>query len=137
MASMKVSSLGAPPLPPTQVRLTKAATMSPKPRPTPPQPINSTGPTSVSGGIEYKMPERPSPSTQPPRMTVNRCMLCMMSETGAEPPRLSCILPSLGRMSRSCPVKYDQYTRAKASRLVRDHAGDYPTEYAAITAVSR
>jgi len=33
------------------------------------------------------------------------------------------------------PLKYDQDT--KAIRLVRDHAGDYPTEYAAITAVSR
>ena len=28
-------------------------------------------------------------------------------------------------------------TKAKAIRLVRDHAGDYPSEYAAITAVSR
>jgi transposase len=35
------------------------------------------------------------------------------------------------------PVKYDQDTKAKAIRLVREHAGDYPTEYAAITAVSR
>lgn len=35
------------------------------------------------------------------------------------------------------PVKYDQDTRAKAVRLVREHAGEYPTEYAAITAVSR
>jgi transposase len=35
------------------------------------------------------------------------------------------------------PVKYDQDTRAKAIRLVREHVGDYPTEYAAITAVSR
>ena len=35
------------------------------------------------------------------------------------------------------PVKYDQETRAKAIRLVREHAGDYPSEYAAITAVAR
>jgi transposase len=35
------------------------------------------------------------------------------------------------------PVKYDQDTKARAVRLVREHAGDYPTEYAAITAVSR
>ncbi len=35
------------------------------------------------------------------------------------------------------PVKYNQDTRAKAIRLVREHAGDYPSEYAAITAVSR
>ena len=35
------------------------------------------------------------------------------------------------------PVKYDQETRAKAVRLVRGHAGDYPSEYAAITAVAR
>ena len=35
------------------------------------------------------------------------------------------------------PVRYDQETRAKAIRLVREHAGDYPSEYAAITAVAR
>jgi len=35
------------------------------------------------------------------------------------------------------PVKYDQGTKARAIRLVREHTGDYPTEYAAITAVSR
>jgi len=34
------------------------------------------------------------------------------------------------------PSKYDASTRAKAIRLVREHAGDYPTEWAAITAVS-
>jgi transposase len=34
------------------------------------------------------------------------------------------------------PSKYDGATKAKAIRLVRDHAGDYPTEWAAITAVS-
>jgi len=34
-------------------------------------------------------------------------------------------------------VKYDQETKAKAIRLVREHAGDYPSEYAAITAVAR
>jgi transposase len=35
------------------------------------------------------------------------------------------------------PVKYDQETRARTIRLVREHAGDYPSEYAAITAVAR
>jgi transposase len=35
------------------------------------------------------------------------------------------------------PVKYDQETKAKAIRLVGEHAGDYPSEYAAITAVAR
>jgi transposase len=35
------------------------------------------------------------------------------------------------------PVRYDQDTRAKGIRLVREHAGDYPSEYAAITAVAR
>ena len=35
------------------------------------------------------------------------------------------------------PVKYDQETRARAIRLVREHAGDYPSEYAAITAVAK
>ena len=34
------------------------------------------------------------------------------------------------------PSKYDASTRAKAIRLVREHVGDYPTEWAAITAVS-
>jgi transposase len=34
------------------------------------------------------------------------------------------------------PVKYNQDTTAKALRLVREHAGDYPSEYAAITAVA-
>jgi transposase-like protein len=34
-------------------------------------------------------------------------------------------------------VKYDPETKAKAIRLVREHAGDYPSEYAAITAVAR
>ena len=28
------------------------------------------------------------------------------------------------------PVRYDQDTKAKAIRLVREHAGDYPSEYA-------
>lgn len=35
------------------------------------------------------------------------------------------------------PVRYGQDTKAKAIRLVREHAGDYPSEYAAITAVAR
>jgi DNA-binding CsgD family transcriptional regulator len=35
------------------------------------------------------------------------------------------------------PVSYDRDTRAKAIRLVREHAGDHPSEYAAITAVAR
>ena len=34
------------------------------------------------------------------------------------------------------PSKYDASTRAKAIRLVRDHGGDYRTEWAAITAVA-
>jgi transposase len=34
------------------------------------------------------------------------------------------------------PVRYNQDTRAKAIRLVREHAGEYPSEYAAITAVA-
>lgn len=34
-------------------------------------------------------------------------------------------------------VKYDQETGARAIRLVREHAGDYPSEYAAITAVAK
>jgi transposase len=32
--------------------------------------------------------------------------------------------------------RYDASTRAKAVRLVREHAGDYPTQWAAIKAVS-
>ena len=35
------------------------------------------------------------------------------------------------------PVRYDQDTTAKAIRLVREHAGDYPSEHAAITTASR
>jgi transposase len=35
------------------------------------------------------------------------------------------------------PVKYDPQTREKAIRLVRDHAGDYEPEYAAISVVSK
>ena len=34
------------------------------------------------------------------------------------------------------PSRYDASTKAKAIRLVREHAGDYPTEWAAITAVA-
>lgn len=33
--------------------------------------------------------------------------------------------------------KYDPETRAKAVRLVREHPDDYPSEWAAITAVSK
>jgi transposase len=35
------------------------------------------------------------------------------------------------------PVKYDQETKARAIRLVREHAGDYPSEYAAIAALAK
>jgi len=34
------------------------------------------------------------------------------------------------------PVKYNQDMKARAIRLVREHGGDYPSEYAAITAVA-
>jgi transposase len=34
------------------------------------------------------------------------------------------------------PSRYDASTRAKAIRLVREHRGDYPAGYAAITAVA-
>ena len=34
------------------------------------------------------------------------------------------------------PIRYDQNTKAKAIGLVGEHAGDYPSEYAAITAVA-
>jgi transposase len=34
------------------------------------------------------------------------------------------------------PSKYDNELTAKAVRLVREHPGDYPTEWAAICAVS-
>jgi transposase len=34
------------------------------------------------------------------------------------------------------PTKYDRDTKAKAIRLVRDHAGDYETEWAAIPEIS-
>jgi len=35
------------------------------------------------------------------------------------------------------PSKYEPETRAKAVRLVLDHRGDYPSEWAAINAVSK
>lgn len=34
------------------------------------------------------------------------------------------------------PSKWDKDTRDKAMRLVRDHSGDYESEWAAITAIS-
>jgi len=34
------------------------------------------------------------------------------------------------------PSRFDRETRAKAVRLVREHAGDYESEYAAIRAIS-
>lgn len=34
------------------------------------------------------------------------------------------------------PSKFDRETRAKAVRLVREHAGDYESEYAAMRAIS-
>jgi transposase len=34
------------------------------------------------------------------------------------------------------PVRYDKSVKEKAVRLVREHAADYPSEYAAITAIS-
>lgn len=34
------------------------------------------------------------------------------------------------------PSKYDENTKAKAVRLVREHAGDYKSEWAAIRAIS-
>jgi transposase len=33
-------------------------------------------------------------------------------------------------------TRFDASTKAKAVRLVREHAGDYPTQWAAIRAVS-
>ncbi len=34
------------------------------------------------------------------------------------------------------PVRYGKSVREKAVRLVREHAADYPSEHAAVTAVS-
>jgi transposase len=34
------------------------------------------------------------------------------------------------------PSRFDKETRAKAVRLVKDHVGDYESEWAAIKAVS-
>ena len=34
------------------------------------------------------------------------------------------------------PVKYNQDAKARAIRLVREHVGDYPSEYAAISALA-
>jgi hypothetical protein len=39
----------------------------------------------------------------------------------------------VGRDDGTTPSSYDASTKAKAIRLVREHAGDYPTEHATIT----
>ncbi len=38
---------------------------------------------------------------------------------------------------RAMSIKYDAETKARAVRLVIDHAADYQTEWAAITAISQ
>jgi transposase len=38
---------------------------------------------------------------------------------------------------RAMSIKYDAETKVKAVRLVTEHAGDYDTEWAAITAISK
>jgi transposase len=42
----------------------------------------------------------------------------------------------LGKVVSIMPTKYDAGTRAKAIRLVTEHREDYPSEWAAIKAVS-
>ena len=42
----------------------------------------------------------------------------------------------LGKVGRIMASKYDEETRAKAVRLVVDHRDEYPSEWAAIKAVS-
>lgn len=50
-----------------------------------------------------------------------------------EPSRVSCgFLGKDGTM----PSKYDENTKAKAVRLVREHADDYDSEWAAMRAIS-
>jgi transposase len=41
-----------------------------------------------------------------------------------------------GQEDGTMPRRYDASTKARAIRLVREHRGGYPTEYAAITAVA-
>jgi transposase len=41
-----------------------------------------------------------------------------------------------GQEDGAMPSRYDASTKAKAIGPVREHRGDYPTEYAAITAVA-
>jgi transposase len=41
-----------------------------------------------------------------------------------------------GQEDGTMPSRYDASTKAKAIRLVREHRADYPTQYAAITAVA-
>ena len=53
-----------------------------------------------------------------------------------EPPRVSYPLSDLGKDDAMPGRSYDRQTRVKAVRLVRDHVGDYATEWAAIKAVS-
>ena len=54
-----------------------------------------------------------------------------------EPPWISHIRPRVGRMSRSCQSSTTRTLRPGAVRLVGEHAGDYQSEYAAISAVAR
>ncbi len=42
-----------------------------------------------------------------------------------------------GKVRRIMPKKYDEATKSKAVRLVLEHRDDYPSEWAAITAVSK
>jgi transposase len=53
-----------------------------------------------------------------------------------EPPQVSYLFPILGRMARCQAGATARRPGAKAVRLVRDHVGDYATEWAAIKAVS-
>lgn len=55
--------------------------------------------------------------------------------TRAELTRVSCTPSFLGR--KACvPNRHDPNIKAKAIRLVREHRGDYPSEFAAIKVVA-
>jgi hypothetical protein len=52
-----------------------------------------------------------------------------------EPSPVLCALPLLGRMG-AMSIRYDENTKARAVRLVREHRDDYDSEWAAMKAIS-
>jgi hypothetical protein len=62
--------------------------------------------------------------------TVSHCSMVIY-----EPSPVLCALPLLGRMG-AMSIRYDENTKARAVRLVREHRDDYESEWAAMKAIS-